>query len=81
MHLSTPAQMSGQPAHIGGIGRDVTELSSLRRTAEILSETGRHSEDDEAPLTASPAMREVLRAAEIVAQQDFGFLLAIQMDT
>ncbi|HSS37743.1 MAG TPA: sigma 54-interacting transcriptional regulator, partial [Polyangia bacterium] len=62
-----------RPARIASIARDIGEIARLRRAAEILA--GAATDGDLVPL--SPAMREVVDAAEIVAQDGYASVLLL----
>ncbi|HVY41170.1 MAG TPA: sigma 54-interacting transcriptional regulator [Polyangia bacterium] len=62
-----------RPARIASIARDIGEIARLRRAAEILA--GAATEDD--PVSLAPAMREVVDAADVVAQDGYASVLLL----
>jgi PAS domain S-box-containing protein len=66
---------AGSPVRIGSIARDVGEVARLRRATEIFSRSDLPLAEDEE--TRSPAMREALEAAYMVAQKDSATVLLL----
>ncbi|MEO5768155.1 MAG: sigma 54-interacting transcriptional regulator, partial [Polyangia bacterium] len=64
-----------RPARVASIGRDIGELARLRRATEIL--TGGGPEDESDTNALAPAMREVIAAADDVAQDRFANVLLL----
>ncbi len=62
-----------RPARIASIARDIGEIARLRRAAEILA--GAATEGELVPL--APAMREVVEAADVVAQDGYASVLLL----
>jgi PAS domain S-box-containing protein len=55
-----------RPARIASIARDIGEMARLRRAAEILAGSANGGEPD--PTALAPAMRDVVDAVDVVAQ-------------
>ena len=73
--LSLIPGSADQPARIASIARDIGELARLRRAAEILA--GSAAEGDPQTAVLAPAMREVIEAADVVAQDNYASVLLL----
>jgi PAS domain S-box-containing protein len=68
------------PIRLGCFARDLSEVSRLRRAAEILSGTGAATQSTPVPTSLSPAMREV-DAALVVAAEDSSLSILLLGET
>jgi PAS domain S-box-containing protein len=64
-----------RPNRIASIARDIGEIARLRRAAELLGGGRATSESDDS--AASPAMREVIEAADAVARDGYASVLLL----
>lgn len=73
--LSLIPAAADRPARIASFARDIGESPRLRRAAELLAGTVPDCEPD--ALAVTPAMRHVIEAAEVVAQNDYASVLLL----
>lgn len=64
-----------RPARVASIARDIGEIARLRRAAEILAGSAPDGEPE--ALALAPAMREVIGAADVLAQDDYASVLLL----
>ena len=72
--LSLIPGASDRPARIASIARDIGEIARLRRAAEILAGT---PDSEPESMALAPAMREVIEASDVVAQDDYASVLLL----
>jgi PAS domain S-box-containing protein len=73
--LSLIPGVGDRPARVASIARDIGEIARLRRAAEILA--GATAEGESDAMALAPAMREVIDAADVLAQDDYATVLLL----